>query len=367
MYIDAVNVYYLKMPLVTPWRTAYGEDAYMHTVLVCLNSSGKKGWSETGPLVTPTYSPEYTYGVYYLLTEFFAHHIKGREISSPDRLLELLSQYKGNPFAKAALETAWWTLESNVKGVPLYKLLGGSLKEVEVGADFGIHDNINELILKMERAYSSGFKRIKLKVKPGKDNSVLKEVRKHFPDQIIHVDCNSGYTLKDLPVFIEMDKYNLHMIEQPLAYNDLHDHAVLQSKINTPVCLDESINSVKAAREALELKSCKLMNIKTGRVGGLKNSVEIIELCKEKGVGCWVGAMLEAGIASGAGIAISTLDNIVYPGDIFPSGTMCREEISKVEIKLSSPGHMKPLDFPGFPYEPREDILKKYTVFSKTI
>jgi O-succinylbenzoate synthase len=348
MFIDAIEVYYLKIPMVKPWRTAYGEDSDTHTIFVCMRSGNKTGWSETGPLYAPTYSSEYAYGVYYLVTQFFAHHIVGRDISSADELLECLSQYKGNPFAKSALETAWWTLESNIKGIPLHCLLGGTYKEVEVGADFGIHNDTNELISKMEMAYSKGFK-------------------KHFPTQAIHVDCNSGYTLKDLSVFIEMDKYNLIMIEQPLYHSDLREHAILQSKIKTPICLDESCNSIRAAQEALQLGSCKFINIKSGRVGGLRNSVEVIKLCKNSGVGCWIGGMLDSGIASGVGIALATLDNIVYPSDIFPSGTMCREEISKVEIKLSSPGHMKPYYNNGFPYEPREDVLNKYLVYSEII
>ncbi|HHW32104.1 MAG TPA: o-succinylbenzoate synthase [Clostridiaceae bacterium] len=367
MRIDRIEVYYVKNPMISPWRTAYGEDADIYSILVKMCSDEHSGWAEASPLFAPTYSPEFAYGVYHLVCKMFAPLIIGKDIESAQEINNILSVFKGNPFAKSALEMAWWVLKANMEKKPLHKLLGGSSDEVEVGADFGITDNIDELLVKIQGAVSAGFKRVKLKVKPGKDIDVLREVRKNFPNHTFHIDCNSGYTLDDLPLFKEIDKFGLAMIEQPLYHMDLIDHAKLQKAIETPICLDESCNSIYAAQKAIELGSCKYINIKPGRVGGISNSLEIIRMCEEAGIGNWIGGMLETSIGAGICIELATLNNMTYPSDLFSSDTYYKKDISFEPIVYSSPGKMKPSQVPGTPYLPDPAILKERTIFSEVI
>ena len=367
MRIDAIDVYYVKHPLISPWRTAYGEDPDIYSVMVRMHSGAHSGWGESCPLYAPTYSPEWAGGIYFLAKEIFAPMLAGQEISSARELLEILSPFKGNPFAKAAVETPWWMLQAHIQGKPLHQLLGGSNKEIEVGADFGIADSIDELLGSIQDAVDAGFKRVKLKVRPGWDIDMLREVRKSFPDFTFHIDCNSGYTLADLPLFREIDKLGLAMIEQPLFHTDVYEHAKLQAELETPVCLDESCNSVRAAREAIDIGACRYMNIKPGRIGGLQNSVDVHDMCKEVGIPCWVGGMLESSVGAAICIELATLDNFLYPNDIFPSSRFYREEISENAVELSGPGRMAASDVSGIPFEPLEERLEARIISSARI
>jgi len=362
MIIDSIEIYYVKHPLISPWRTAYGDDADIYSIMVRMDSGGYSGWSESTPFYAPTYSLEFALGAYHLVKEIFAPMLVGKEISSAPELLERLKMFKGNPFAKAAVEIAWWTLEAKIQGKPLHQLIGGKRDEVEVGADFGVTDSMDELLGQIQGAIDAGFKRVKLKFRPGWDLDMLREVRRHFPDFTFHIDCNSGYDLSDLPLFKEVDKFHLAMIEQPLFHTDLHDHAKLQAQLETPICLDESCNSVRAARIAIEIGACRYMNIKPGRVGGLQNALEIHNLCKDAGIPCWVGGMLESSVGAAICLALATLDNFVYPNDIFPSDRFYREEISEQKLELSGPGLMKVSDTPGIPYEPIPERLEERTI-----
>ncbi len=367
MRVDAIDVFHVRHPLRAPWKTAYGEDAEIDAVLTRIHSDGHCGWSEASPLSAPTYSPEFAAGVFLLIKDVFAPLTVGREIGSARELNELLSGFKGNPFAKSALETAWWTLEAKIRKQPLHSLLGGRDGEIEVGAVFGLAGSIDELLEKIQGAVDAGFRRAKLKIKPGRDLEIVKTVRRHFPKFTFHVDGNSAYSLKDLPLFKEMDKLGLAMIEQPLFHADLLDHARLQAELATPICLDESCSSVFAARQAIEARSCRFMNLKPGRVGGLQNALDIHDLCREAGIGCWVGGMMESSVGAGICIELATLENIVYPNDIRPSDVKYREEISEKKIELSGPGRMKPSDVPGIPYEPVPERLRARTVASARI
>lgn len=367
MRIDAIEVYYVKHPLLSPWRTAYGEDADIYAVLVNIRSGARCGWAESSPLFAPTYSPEFAYGVFHLASKFFAPMLVGKDIDSAAEMLDIVSVFKGNPFAKSAVEMAWWTLQAEIEQKPLHELWGGKNLEVQAGADFGIQDSVDILIEKIGGAIEKGYPRIKLKVKQGWDLEVLRAVRSTFPKMTFHIDCNSGYALDDLPLFKEIDKLNLAMIEQPLHYTDLRDHAKLQAQIDTPICLDESCNSVRAAREAIELGSCRYINIKPGRVGGIANSLEINRLCKEAGIGNWIGGMLESSVGAGICIALATLDNMTYPSDIFPSSNFYAQELSKDEIVLTGPGRMKASRNPGNPFVPVPERLRERMLLSEII
>src|SRR5690606_32261467 len=207
-----------------------------------------------------------------------------------------LALVKGNPFAKAALDTAWWVLEAERQRRPLHHLLGATRSRIPVGADFGVLDAVGGLLPQIDNALQQGYPRIKLKFRPGWDIDMLAEVRREFPKATIHIDCNAGYRIEDLDLFRRVDEFELAMIEQPLQYDDLIDHARLQEAITTPVCLDESINSLDRARQSIGLGSCRFINIKPGRVGGLSVAVAIHDLCRQSGIPCWVGGMLESAV-----------------------------------------------------------------------
>ncbi|MBM3956823.1 MAG: o-succinylbenzoate synthase, partial [Gemmatimonadetes bacterium] len=266
MRIDRLDVYHVAMPLKYPWRTAYGEDAAVHSVLVKATSGEHVAWSESTPLFAPTYLTESAGGAFYHVSEIFGPHVVGREYETAAALNERLSVFKGNPFARAAIEICWWTLQARITGTPLHRLLGGRTREVSAGADFGIQDSIDMLLGNIQTAVDAGFPRVKLKVARGWDLEVLRAVRGAFPDTTFHIDCNSGYTLDDVQLFKEIDRVGLAFIEQPLGYADVLDHAELARQIETPICLDESIVGVRVAEQALRIGACRYVNIKPGRV-----------------------------------------------------------------------------------------------------
>jgi O-succinylbenzoate synthase len=250
---------------------------------------------------------------------------------------------------------------------PLHEILGGEYKKVQVGADFGVQDTIDKLLELIGKAVSEGFPRIKLKAKPGWDIDMLEAVRSTFPKQTFHIDCNSGYSIEDLPLFKKIDKLGLAMIEQPLFHTDIVDHAKFAKELETPICLDESINSPFAARQAIEIGACRFINLKTGRLGGLQNCLDVNRMCEEAGIGCWVGGMLETSVGGGISLELATINNITYPNDIFPSDRFYETELSKNRIELAGPGYMLPSKTPGNAFIPDPDILKARTLIAVEI
>lgn len=339
MRIDCVELFHVAMPLIYPWRTAYGEDAAVHSVLCRMTSGSANGWGESSPLAAPCYSPEWAGGIFAVAKDWLAPAIVGQTIASGDELQERLAHFKGNPFAKAALDCAWWSLQSQATGQPLHELLAAAAgchfrDEVPVGADFGVMDSLDDLLAAVGKAVDEGFPRIKLKFRPGWDLPMLRAVRHQHPAHTIHIDTNSGYALADLPLFQAVDELNLAMIEQPLAHDDLVDHAALQAQIRTPVCLDESITSLRKAEQAIEFKSCRYVNIKPGRVGGLTVAVKIHNACSRAGIPCWVGGMLESAVGAAQCVALAMLPNFTYPADIFPSSRYYREDLADTPLEL---------------------------------
>lgn len=334
MKIDRIELFHVGMPLISPWRTAYGEDATTHSVLCRMTSGDVYGWGEAAPLAAPCYSPEWGGGVFAVCRDWLAPALIGREVSSGDQLQQMLAVYKGNPFAKAALDTAWWSLQSRLAGRPLHELLGAERNEVPVGADFGVMDSLDDLLAAVGKAVDDRFPRIKLKFRPGWDATMLEAVRSQHPDFTLHIDCNGGYRIGDLPMFQSLDRFQLAMIEQPLQHDDLLDHAALQRKIETPVCLDESVTHPRQAEQAVELGSCRYVNVKPGRVGGLTNAVKIHDLCRSAGTPCWVGGMLESAVGASLCVALAMLDNFTYPADVFPSSRFYHEDLADAPLEL---------------------------------
>jgi o-succinylbenzoate synthase len=363
MKIDRIELFHVAMPLIYPWRTAYGEDAAIHSVLCRMSSGSVDGWGESAPFAAPCYSPEWADGVFSLARDWLGPAILNGDFSTPQQLQQRLAMFKGNPFAHALFDTAWWSLSCNLSGTPMHTALGATRNEVPVGADFGVMDRVDDLLEGVGGAVADGFPRVKLKFRPGWDLDMLRAVRQAFPDQVFHIDCNSGYRLDDLALFQAVDEFNLAMIEQPLQHDDLLDHAKLQAAIKTPVCLDESITHPRRAEQAMELGSCRYVNIKPGRVGGLTNAVAIHNICRDAGIPCWVGGMLESATGSAFCVALAMLDNFTYPADIFPSSRFYHEDLSDPPLEL----HTSPEGVPSVAAldrlpEPVSERLEKLTI-----
>ena len=365
--IDCIEIHRVRIPLVYPFETAYGRDDAVEPVLVRLEADGTYGWGEAQPFQYPTYCPEYSAGVFLILRDVLAPAVVGRDVSSGEDLQNRLACFKGNPFAKGAVDMAWWDLFAKQRGEPLWRALGGRGNVIDVGADFGVMETIDALLEKIGSAVGDGLKRIKLKYAPGWDLNMVAAVRRAFPDAVFHVDCNSAYTLDDLPMFKKLDQYKLAMIEQPLMHDDLIDHATLQQQIETPICLDESITSPAKARKAIEIGACRWINIKPIRVGGLTPALKIHDLCAQAGVPCWVGGIVESGLGASHCMAMATLSNIKYPCDIFPSSRFFQKDLATPEITLSGPSQVTAPAVPGVGSEPNPEQLRRRTVQTATL
>ncbi len=365
MRIDRVEVRHVTMPLLYPWRTASHEIPAIDSLLIKVTSGELEAWAESCPFGTPDYSPEYAGGAFAMLRDWLAPAVVGAEIGSGEKLHTRLSRFKGNYFAKAALDVAWWVLEARRVGQPLHALLGGRRNRVEVGADFGVMDSLDDLVAAVDDAVRAGYRRVKLKFRPGWDLNMLEAVRSTFPDLTAHIDCNAAFRLSDLDLFRAVDRFELAMIEQPLQHDDLLDHAKLQAQIDTPVCLDESIVSVKSAEHAVELGSCRYVNIKPGRVGGLTVAKSIHNLCRDAGIGCWVGGMLESGVGAAICVALATLENFTYPSDIFPSSRFYAEDLAEpaVSFEIAPDGacHAVAGEEAGIAPAPKPEVLERLT------
>jgi O-succinylbenzoate synthase len=336
MRIDRIELFHVAMPLIYPWRTAYGEDAAGESVLCRITSGSTAAWGESAPLAAPCYSPEWAGGIFHVVQKWLGPALLGKDVRSGDELQQHLGHFKGNPFAKALLDNTWWNLEATLKNVPLHNLLGATRDQVPVGADFGVMDSVDDLLKNIGQAVEQRFPRVKLKYRPGWDLEMLRAVRRQFPTPVFHIDCNSGYRLSDLPMFQQIDDLKLAMIEQPLPHDDLIDHSKLQAQIATPVCLDESVAHPRHAEQALRQKSCGYVNIKPGRVGGLTNALKIHDLCRDARIPCWVGGMLESSLGSGLCVALAMLDNFTYPADIFPSARFYHEDLCDPPLELTT-------------------------------
>ncbi len=362
MQIDAVEIDQVAMPLVYPFRTAFGNDDTIESVLVKLVSGDHYGWGEASPWRYPAYSAEFAEGQFLVSKEFITRPLLGKDISSGRQLQDELSWIKGNFFAKAGFDLAWWDLYAKMQNKPLWQVIGGKNPDVEAGADFGIMENIGLLIETIKKAVAEGYKRVKLKYRPGWELGMISAVRKAFPDLVIHVDCNSAYTLADIEMFKQLDKYNLAMIEQPLMNDDLIDHATLQAHLKTPICLDESITSPAKARKAIQMKACGWINIKPGRVGGITHALEIHDIAAAAGVSCWIGGMLESAVGANHCIVLATLPNIKYPCDVFPTSRFYKKDLSIPETVHSAPSMFRARNVPGIGAEPDPEMLSKETL-----
>jgi len=323
---------------------------------------GQQGWSETTPLRAPVYTDEWAGGAFELLRTVIGPLVLGKRFETPEALQICISSIRGNRFAKAALDLAWWDAFARSRNEAVWRLIGGSSPLVDVGADVGIAESLEPLIAEVSAAVQAGAKRVKLKVCPGRDVYVVDAVRSTFPDIVMHIDCNGAYTLDDLPLLRRLDNYELAMIEQPLAYDDLVNHAQLQRQLITPICLDESVGSVQSAKAAIDLCACRWVNLKVGRVGGLTNAIAIYNVCREHGISCWVGGNLESALGQSASLALATLCGACYPADIFPSDRFYEIDLANPPIAFAGAFQIDAGNNAGFGHEPDMDRLARLTI-----
>ena len=329
-------------------------------LLLTLEAEGVEGWSECVAGETPGYSYETTDTAWHVLTRWLLPELVGTEVDD-GRRLNPVPWLRGHPMAKATVEMAGWDLEAKRRGVSLKELLRGVADAVPVGVSIGIQKTDQALVDKVDGYIAEGYRKIKIKIKPERDVEMLKAVRDRFPNAPIMADANSAYSLpRDLARLKEMDAIDLMMIEQPLSYEDLLDHAALQRRIETPVCLDESIRSVDDTRLALHLASGRIVNIKPGRVGGLASSVAIHDVCRAAGWPVWCGGMLESGIGRAHNVALAALPGFTIPGDISNSSRYWAEDIVFPEFEMED-GMMPVPDGPGIGVVPRMDRIEALT------
>lgn len=300
-----------------------------------------------------------------MLEDFLIPLVFQSPIEHPEHLNSRFSFIRKNNMAKAALECAIWDLWAKKQKIPLSRALGGKRKKIEVGISIGIQKSEAQLLNTIEGFLKEGYRRVKVKIKPGQDLSIIESIRKRFPDLPLMADANSAYRIEDIKLFKELDQYHLMMIEQPLASDDIIDHAALQAEINTPICLDESIHSAEDARKAIELGSCKIINLKIGRVGGLSESIKIHHLCKEKGIDLWCGGMLEAGVGRAHNIALTSLEHFTLPGDTAGSSRYWERDIIDPEVTVQD-GLITVPEHSGIGYEVNRRMVDYYTISSKT-
>ncbi|MHC4716959.1 MAG: o-succinylbenzoate synthase [Planctomycetota bacterium] len=362
MKIDRIELHHVAMKLVKPFRTSFGNWDTIQSVLVRMTSGDLAGWGESSAGCIPDYCSEYSGGAFAVIRDFLAPRLLGRDVAGGAELQEALAGIRGNCFAKAALDLAWWDLHARQRGEPLWRTLGGAGPSVAVGADLGVKDSVEELLDEIAKVVEDGFERLKLKVRPGWDVDVIRAVRERFPGLVIHVDCNSAYRLADVEVFRALDGFDLAMIEQPLAHDDLIDHAELRRQIRTPICLDESIRSPAQADKAIRIGACDWINIKHGRVGGVTNAVRIHDVCRRAGVGNWIGGMLESAVGQAFACALAALGNVKYPSDIFPSSRFYSLDLGHPPVLLSGPSRITAAAGPGIGVEPDPKRLEELTL-----
>ncbi|RKQ34026.1 o-succinylbenzoate synthase [Oceanobacillus halophilus] len=351
----------LHMSLKNPFTTSFGTTQEKEIFIIeAYDSDGNCGYGESVAFSSPWYTEETVKTSQHMIEDFLVPILQKNEISHPDDVSKLFSPIKRNNMAKAAVEGAIWDLYAKRNNITLAEALGGEKKEIDVGISIGIQPTMNDLLHTIDKSLNEGYKRIKLKIKPGADMEVLREVRAHFPSTLIMADANSAYTLEDIDHLKKLDDLELMMIEQPLAHDDIVDHAKLQSQIQTPICLDESIHSLEDVRKAYELGSCKIMNVKIGRVGGLTEALRIHDYCRKHDIKVWCGGMLEAGVGRAHNIALTTLPQFVLPGDTAGSSHYWEKDIIVPEV-VAQHGVIKVPDKPGIGYELNSDAINEYT------
>jgi O-succinylbenzoate synthase len=368
LIIHSIELREIRLPLIHFFETSFGRTTERRIVLVRVtDKNATEGWGECTAGEGPFYSSEWTDSAWTTLREFLAPMVIGKDLAKASDSFVQMKPVRGHRMAKAAIENACWDLEAKSAKAPLWKHLGGSQREISCGVSIGIQDSAEILLEKIRREVDAGYQRIKIKIKPGWDLGIVEKVRENFPEIRLMGDANSAYTLADVPLFKELDKFNLMMIEQPLAHDDIFDHAKLQRQIQTPICLDESIHSATDARHAIDLRSCRIINVKLGRVGGHAEAKRIEQVTRESNLPIWCGGMLESGIGRAHNIAMATLAGFTLPGDVSASARYWEEDIIEPPVTVSDRGTISAPEKPGIGFEVNLPRIEALTVRKEII
>jgi len=368
MKLERITLHQIRMPLVHFFETSFSRTYQRDIILVEAQSGGISGWGEVTAGENPFYNEEWTGSAWLILRDYVAPRVLGREIEGPEDTYPLTAHIRGHKMARGGLETAVWDLASRLEGVPLWKKIGGGARqEIPCGVSIGIQDSVEQLLEKIALELAAGYQRIKMKIKPGWDVDVVRQVRERFPRIKLMADANSAYTLADADHLRHLDDFYLMMIEQPLAHDDIIDHAELQSRLHTPICLDECIRSSHHAEQAVKMRACGIINIKLGRVGGFAEAKRVHDVAQAASIPVWCGGMLEAGIGRAHNIALATLPNFVLPGDVSASRRYWKQDIIHPAVETTPHGTIVVRDHPGFGYDIDHDYIRSITVREESL
>ncbi|MGA2784953.1 MAG: o-succinylbenzoate synthase [Candidatus Bathyarchaeia archaeon] len=352
----------IKIPLVSAFESSIGTEEFKEALIAIVHKDGVTGYGECVAGHGPWYSEETITSANYVISQFLAPLLFKMDIADPQQFLDLSRNVRGNNMAVACVEMALWDLLGKLKGQSISRLIGGEKKEVQVGVAVGVQPSVRVLVDKIASLLADGYRRIKIKVKPGYDIQPLRAIRERFPNILLQVDANAAYSLDDLQLLKQLDEFNLLLIEQPLAHDDLFNHSKLQKQLSTPICLDESIRSVENARQAIELDACRIINIKPGRVRGLECSRQIHDLCLRRKIPVWCGGMLETGIGRAFNVALASLPGFTLPGDTSSSRNYFKEDIITPEFELTSNGTLEVPLGPGIGVQVNQKLVDSYTI-----
>lgn len=355
----------IHLPLVNFFETSFGRTCERRIILLTVHADEGIGYGECTAAEGPFYSHETTETAWHILSDFVIPSVLETGLERARETASVLAPIRGHNMAKAALETALWDLEARRASAPLSEYLGGVRHEIPCGVSIGIQDTIDDLLTLVRREVSAGYRRIKIKIKPGWEIEPLRAIRAEFPKVALMADANSAFRLSDLPLLRALDEFGLMMIEQPLSWDDMVDHALLQKELNTPLCLDESIHSVDDARKAIEMGSCRIINVKLGRVGGYTEALKINGYCFRNKIPIWCGGMLESGVGRAHNIALSTLAGFILPGDVSASKRYYVEDTVSPPVTVTADGTIRVPQSPGLGYELDWERIQRATVRTK--
>ncbi|HXF84656.1 MAG TPA: o-succinylbenzoate synthase [Anaerolineales bacterium] len=367
MKLDSLTLHHLSMPLVAPFETSFGRETNRQCILIELRANGLTGYGECVASREPGYNYETTGTAWHIIKDFLAPLILGKDVLDAEDFQKRVERIRGHHLAKAGVEMALWDLLGKRDGKSLREMLGGVREKVEVGVSIGIQESISGLVRSVESYLAQGYRRVKIKIKPGRDVEETRAVRRAFPDLRLQVDANSAYTLETASALQPLDDLNLLLIEQPLSEDDIWDHRTLQAKFKTPICLDESVISPRHARYALEMEACRIINIKPARVGGLSRAIVIHDFCRARNVPVWCGGMLETGVGRAANLALASLPGFVLPGDISASDRYYHRDITNERFRLNDDSTIDVPNAPGLGVTLDREALKQFTLASLTL
>jgi O-succinylbenzoate synthase len=367
MKIDAITLREIRMPLVHFFETSFGRTTQRRILLLTVHTDGPDGWGECVAGEGPFYSEESIDTAWYAIENYLAPAFLGKAVERGSEAPAMMARVRGHRMAKGALENALWDAEAQARKKPLWKLLGGSQKQIPCGVSIGIQNSHEQLLEKIETELAAGYRRIKVKCKPGWDVEVFGKIRDRWPDILLSCDANSAYTLHQTEHLKKFDRFNLLMIEQPLWHDDFYFHAQLQQLLKTSICLDEAIHSARDAQAAIELGSCRIINIKVGRVGGFSEAIAVHNTAEKNSIPVWCGGMLETGIGRSHNIALSSHKNFSLPGDVSASKRYWKEDIIEPAVEVSSDGFIAVPQTAGRGFEIKTELIDKLTVRKQTL